>query len=111
MDKFPEAFRRFEEVVDTDKIHSYSQLKSTFEIWSFQKSLTYKQNEALKIEAERIGLREKEKEEEPREKHVYKQEGKYRLFRHETFTVRGKRQTVTRDLKTGRFMRDIYVED
>jgi hypothetical protein len=33
LDRFPEAFRRFEEVVDVDRIESYRQLKLTYASW------------------------------------------------------------------------------
>lgn len=81
MDKFPEAFRRFEDVVDTDRIHSYSQLKSAFETWTFQKKLTYKQDQALQIEAKRIGIKEKGRGEEYEEEYVIRQPTQRRYIR------------------------------
>jgi hypothetical protein len=34
MDRFPEAFRRFEEVVDVDRIQSFRQLRLAFAYWA-----------------------------------------------------------------------------
>lgn len=57
MDKFPEAFDRFEEVVDVDKIDSFRELKAAFSSWAGSKWLnTSKQNSALRVEARRIGI-------------------------------------------------------
>jgi hypothetical protein len=57
MDRFPEAFRRFEEVVDVSKIKSFQQLKLAFATWAGRKwKETPKQVEALKVEAVRLRL-------------------------------------------------------
>jgi hypothetical protein len=75
LDKFPEVFRRFEMDVDTDRIRSFNQLKSSFRLWAvYHWKGSDRQVEALKREAEKInrqrailgirkieGIREEEK--------------------------------------------------
>ncbi|MGQ9507541.1 MAG: hypothetical protein ACUVTB_06795 [Candidatus Bathycorpusculaceae bacterium] len=57
MDKFPEAFQRFEKVADVSKIKSFQQLLSAFGFWAGRKwKETPLQVEALKVEAVRLGL-------------------------------------------------------
>lgn len=57
MDKFPEAFRRFERVVDTDRIRTFDQLLISFRYWAGRNwEGTRKQVEALKVEADRLGI-------------------------------------------------------
>jgi hypothetical protein len=57
LDKFPEAFKRFEEVVDVSKIKSFQQLKLAFSHWAGKKwKETPLQVEALKREAFRLGI-------------------------------------------------------
>ncbi|MGB9676649.1 MAG: hypothetical protein ACPL0C_05630 [Candidatus Bathyarchaeales archaeon] len=52
MDRFPEAFRRFEEVVKVEKIKSFQELLTSFSLWAGRKwKNTPKQVEALKVEA------------------------------------------------------------
>jgi len=52
VDKFPEAFRRFEEVVDVSKIKSFQQLLTAFSLWAGRKwKGSPLQIEALKVEA------------------------------------------------------------
>ncbi|MEM2320211.1 MAG: hypothetical protein QXQ63_05665 [Candidatus Bathyarchaeia archaeon] len=59
MDKFPEAFRRFEQVVDVSKITSFQQLLTAFSHWAGRKWVgSQKQIQALKVEAERLGIPE-----------------------------------------------------
>lgn len=54
MDKFPEAFRRFEKVVDVDSFESYKELSYAFGYWTGKRWRdSYLQNLALKREAER----------------------------------------------------------
>lgn len=85
MDKFPEAFRRFEKVVDVSEIKSYVQLELTFSSWAGHKWYgTYKQKEALKVEALKHGIPIRgPKEPEPQPK------PERRTWRQETVTVRG----------------------
>ena len=57
MDKFPEAFQRFEQVVDVSKIKSFQQLLSAFSLWAGRKwKGSPLQIEALKVEAFRLGI-------------------------------------------------------
>jgi len=52
MDRFPEAFKRFEQVVDVSKIKSFQQLLSAFRLWAGRKWVgSPLQVEALKEEA------------------------------------------------------------
>lgn len=57
MDKFPEAFRRFEETVDIDRIESFRQLRAEFAMWAGRNwKNTASQNRALAIEAVQRGI-------------------------------------------------------
>ena len=98
MDKFPEAFSRFERVVDTRRVRSFSQLELAFMYWSGENWRgTKRQHEALKIEAEKRGIPfiwEK------RRSAVFR-----RGWRHERVSVRGRLQSRYRDVRTGRFIK------
>jgi hypothetical protein len=108
-DKFPEAFRRFEEVVDVRRIASFRQLELAFGSWAGQKwHGTYAQREALAVEARKHGI--------PiiieRRQFSYgggtarvTTERKAPTWRHEVVTVKGHSQDRFRDLRTGRFIR------
>jgi hypothetical protein len=57
MDKFPEAFRRFESAVNIDSIHSFDKLHSAFRLWSGRRwKESPRQKEALAIEARERGF-------------------------------------------------------
>ena len=57
MDRFPEAFRRFEQVVDVSKIKSFQQLKLAFATWAGRKwKESPLQLQALRVQAERLRL-------------------------------------------------------
>lgn len=57
MDKFPEAFRRFENVVDIGRFESYHQLTLAFRHWPSERWRgTYRQWNALNKEAENVGF-------------------------------------------------------
>ncbi|GEM_PF-1916759 len=107
MDRFPEAFRRFEEVVDVDRIKSFIQLKLTYASWAGRKWLnTYRQNEALKVEARRLGIPISVEGRPVSGRGVaHVPERVAVTWRHETVTVRGSSQDRYRDLKTGRFIK------
>ena len=63
MDKFPEAFRRFESKVNVRQITTFKQLEISFEGWAGGKwAGTSRQKEALAIEAHRLGIETKETE-------------------------------------------------
>jgi hypothetical protein len=61
MDKFPEAFKRFErqERIDYRKIRDYNELRQEFSSWALDKWISStRQNEALRKEAEERGIKE-----------------------------------------------------
>jgi hypothetical protein len=99
LDKFPEAFERFEEVVDVDRIRSFRQLKLAFGTWAGEKWIpTSRQLEALAVEARKHGIP------------TFAEERRVFRFptiswRHETVVVRGKGQARYRDLRSGRFIK------
>jgi hypothetical protein len=89
MDRFPEAFERFEEVVDVDSIASFGELREEFAWWAGEKWFnTSRQLHALSTEAERLGLL-------PRSV----------LWRYESVRVRGRVLYRYRDIRTGRFIK------
>ena len=97
MDEFPEAFRRFERVVDTDRILTFDQLLVSFRYWAGRNwKGTYKQVEALKGEADRLGIP------------VYR--GTFRAETRPSYTAwyrveKYGSKTVCRNLINGRFIR------
>jgi len=102
MDKFPEAFSRFEEVVDVNRIDSFRQLRLAFASWAGWKWRgTYMQKRALAVEARKLGI--------PvfieRRPTVKVKRGFAVKWRHEVIKVKGKLQNRYRDLKTGRFIK------
>jgi len=114
MDKFPEAFKRFEKVIETKNMRSFSQLKLSFENWAGEKWIdTRRQNEALKREARKIGI--------PVHGTIYSWkyhrpavawqknvvvEAETFLWRREKIKIRGRLQVKCRDKKTGRFIKE-----
>ena len=57
MDKFPEAFKRFKEKVNTDNIESWNQMQLAFASWAGSKwRPTWRQTDALHIQAKRLGI-------------------------------------------------------
>ena len=61
MDKFPEAFRRFERVVDIDRFDSFRELSYAFGQWAGKRWVdSYLQNKALKREGKRLGYEDVE---------------------------------------------------
>jgi hypothetical protein len=57
LDKFPEAFERFEDRVDVDRFNSYMELTYAFRHWAGQKWIgTSRQWKAFNVEAERLGF-------------------------------------------------------
>jgi len=102
MDRFPEAFRRFEEVVDVRRIQSFRQLRLAFAYWAgWRWHDTYMQNRALAIEARKLNI--------PvfveRRPVAFSYGRTVVTWRHEVVTVKGKSQVRHRDLKTGRFIK------
>ena len=108
MDKFPEAFRRFEKVVDVRRIGSFRHLRLSFEWWAGDnwvnspRQLECLRREGIKhrIPVSDYRLSYPKYYFPEREYHVPKFTWKY-----ERITVRGKLQDRYRDLKTGRFIR------
>jgi hypothetical protein len=102
-DKFPEAYKRFEQVIDLRSFESYRQLAYAFSHWAGKRWVdSYAQNRALKREAQRIGIIG----EIPA---YHKRQFQYHFpeitWRHETIKVKGKSQERYRDIKTGRFIK------
>jgi hypothetical protein len=102
VDRFPEAFRRFEEVVDIDRIQSFRQLKLAFASWAgWHWHGTYLQNKALAVEANRLGIPDF-----VNRRPVFSVYGRPSVsWRHEVVIVNGNSQNRYRDLKTGRFIK------
>ena len=102
MDRFPEAFHRFEKAVDLRSFRSARELKYAFTHWANRRWVdSYAQNKALQIEAEKRGFIDRRLPRYfPRPQAITKQP-----WRYETVTVRGKPQVRFRDLKTGRFIK------
>ncbi len=104
MDKFPEAFRRFEQRVDVDRIESFRQLNMAFGSFAGQKWVpTRRQMDALAIEAQKCGI----------PTYGHRRERPYSSFRStspitwqiDQFNIRGKIRHQYRDTKTGRFIK------
>ena len=85
-DRFPEAFKRFEEVVPVRRIKSFEQLKLAFGAWAGEKWIpTNRQLEALAVQARKHGIP------------IYAEERRVFRFpsvswRHETVMIKGKSQ-------------------
>jgi len=103
MDKFPEAFKRFERLVDMRSFRSYRELVFGFSHWASKRWVdSYKQNVALKREAQKRGYRD------TKIPAYFKRKTEVSAkitWRRETVTVRGKNQNRYRDLRTGRFIK------
>jgi hypothetical protein len=89
MDRFPEAFARFEEVVDVRKLQSFDELREAFEEWAGYTWIpTGRQLHALSIQAEGLGLLHRAP-----------------TWRVTYVTVRGRPQERFRDIRSGRFVK------
>jgi hypothetical protein len=98
LDKFPEAFERFEEVVNVRRIKNFGQLRLAFAMWAGEKWIpSSRQLQALAEEARKIGIPVVGRRRVIRVPFVW--------WRHETVMVRGKGQARYRDLKSGRFIK------
>ena len=101
MDKFPEAFERFEEDVDVREIRSFRELRLAFSFWAGRNwKDTPRQIKALRVEARRVGIPVRKP---PRKVRVYRVYGMG--FTAERLTRYGKPVTVYRDSATGRFVK------
>lgn len=110
MNKFPEAFERFEKVVDTRHIPSFQHLRMAFRSWAGQNwKGTTKQMTALKVEALKRGIPipVERKYSPPLFQKVKIPD---RSWIHEVVTVKGKAQNRFRDLKTGRFVKNPFLK-
>ncbi len=111
LDKFPEAFRRYEQKVVVRKLDSYRQLTLTFRWWAGEKwKGTARQWEALNREARRLGFEVprypyQEGRASWRRSYAHEQYENVPTWRHEVVNVKGKSQGRYRDLKTGRFIK------
>ena len=102
MDRFPEAFHRFEKAVDLRSLRSGRELKYAFTHWASRRWIdSYAQNMALKIEAKKRGFEDTKLPRYSKRPQISVKQ----TWRHETVTVRGKSQVRYRDLKTGRFIK------
>lgn len=58
VDRFPEAFRRYEKTVDTKGMKGFKQLLISFSLWGQKKTpMTKKQIKGLAIEAKKIDIK------------------------------------------------------
>ena len=108
LDKFPEAFRRFEQVVDVDRIESFTQLELAFALWAGRNWIgTYLQREALAREARKRGIPAFVKSGRVSfgRGTAYVTRTEAVTWRHEVVSVKGRSQDRYRDLRTGRFTR------
>ena len=120
VDRFPDAFDRFEERVDVDNLQSASELISSFSLFQGYNA-TSKQIDGLRNESikRRLGFDwSLPKWVKKKDYWVYYQSRKgyvnvkrvvqaekRRVYVKATFNVRGKPQTRYRDSKTGRFIK------
>jgi hypothetical protein len=105
LDKFPEAFERFESDVDIGRFGSYHELTLAFRWWAGERWRgTSRQWEALNIEAENLGFEVPDfVREELGESNSHK--GRRVIWRLEKIALRGGYGTRYRDLRTGRFIK------
>ena len=104
MDKFPEAFRRFEDHVDVGRFESYHQLTLAFRWWAGERWVgSHRQWEALNVEAENLGFDVPDYVREELEGSRRVSRG---FWRRETLNLRGRARSVYRDVKTGRFIKN-----
>ena len=103
MDKFPEAFRRFEDHVDVGRFESYHQLTLAFRWWAGERWVgSSRQWEALNAESENLGFNVPDyvREELNDNRRHYRSP-----WRRETLNLKGRARNVYRDIKTGRFIK------
>ncbi len=102
MDKFPEAFRRYEEKVDVDKKWSFQQLLTSFGEWGKDKWIaSKKQKKALAVEADIIGIKPHEQQEIEFTEKLISYVNKFGTL--VEYTQKARTQTVFRNLLTGRY--------
>lgn len=102
MDKFPEAFDRFEEQVDIRKTRTFEQLLLQFKWWAGRDwKGTSKQMQALKIEADQRGIRPERRRFQEHKWQPYRDYRQYDRSRNYV-QRRGRTYIATRDSR-GRF--------
>jgi hypothetical protein len=107
-DRFPEAFERFERVVNIDRFRSYYELALAFQSWAGQNwKGSAKQWEALDREAKNSGFYPTNSYQGIRRKRGYTDfyERPNQTRRGESGILRGRARSVYRDIKTGRFIK------
>ena len=86
LDKFPQAFSRFAEDVDTRNLRSFQQLFFSFQIWGGKNApLTWKQTRALKIEASKRGIGNTSIERDKRNRRHFRDVGSGRFVKRKSF--------------------------
>jgi predicted glycosyltransferase involved in capsule biosynthesis len=106
LDKFPEAFKRFEDHVDVGKFETYHQLTLAFRWWAGERWRgTHRQWSALNREAEHLGFYVPNVYRESIREKWSSDYGERRTWRRENVNLRGKTRNVYRDIRTGRFVR------
>jgi hypothetical protein len=107
MDKFPEAFDRFESQVDLGSFDSYRELVVAFQWWSGKRwKGTYNQRRALKRQVKERRLHFPNRKATIRLGHSKtKRRKRFLGWRSEMFLINGLSQRRYRDVKTGRFIR------
>jgi hypothetical protein len=109
MDRFPEAFRRFESDVEVGRFETYHQLTLAFRWWAGERWRgTSRQWEALNKEAENLGFNEHYGYRKAIQEKSYSDYYHFRqksTWRRETVNLRGRARSVYRDTKTGRFIK------
>jgi len=101
LDKFPEAFRRFENVVDVERIRTLRELELAFGSWAGHKwKPTLRQSVALAYEARRLRIPIR-----PQVPSLFTQKRETPTWRVEYIKVRGTARKIYRNTKTGQFIK------
>lgn len=104
MDKFPEAYKRFEKKVDLSDVNSFQQLLKAFQLWGDKKApATRLQKRALAVEGKKDGI-------EPTETRRIVHERKEISYtrkdgRQVNYIRKGRIVNQTVDIITGRFVK------
>jgi len=114
LDRFPEAFRRFESDVNVSRLRSYNELLSAFRWWAgWRWAGTAAQMAAFDDEAHRLGFEVERffptrwRRSYPSSSYGYETTQKAVSYRHEVINVNGKPQNRYRDISTGRFVKKL----
>jgi hypothetical protein len=113
MDRFPEAFERFESDVDVGRFRTYFELALAFQSWASRNwKGTTKQWDAFDREAENLGFSKPtiygnstRTRGYSTNHYVSTRKMKAVTWRYEVVNVKGKSQNRYRDIKTGRFIK------